>query len=892
MKTLVLVAVLVAAVAAVGIGAFVLMGGGGGDDVESGSDEPHIEDVDGPREVKTTLPSQWSYVGGDSGSFGVTDAKTPIKQGDFKMLWKVTSIIDATATAWKTPSSAIAVDDRVYYYKGQDSTFYCVDAATGKTIASASCPSKTVYNMAITYGDGKVFAVTSTGYTSILYAFDAETMKQLYTSVPVSGGETQGTITYYDGKVFFGTYSGDYACFSTTDLDTSKKDEQIEPLWLLKADGWYNATPAFFDDFLVLVQRGFDDMGATAYFMETDTGKVVDTIHFDREYASSGATAYEGRVYIPLNRVADRSVMDPNENTLEKLAIRSYKVTPNGFDRSSEQYWESDDSFWSQNYKGSVWGGTQSMPVIWNDTIYIGGGGKTLGSNEPLWIIDIDKDGSMKSRQYFKDICTKGTVAITTAYSTEDNGYTVYIYVMEYGHVNQGEAADSVNGYADIFVIKDSKTSGASVAFKLSPNPTQFCYQSFTITKDGYVLIRNDTTLFCYGVVSEYTAEDVKSSIDRFLFMYEEGNVNYRDYQRIESRYSELSEQDKAKVTNYSELEAICANVTLKAYSGDVVLKVPKGSIVDLPDVEVPSGKVLTGWKNGNTAWISFNTSVTEDVELVPVYKDAVTVTLDYQNGDGSRKVITGKGQAMPFVFSPSREGYEFGGWFSGSTEYVPNETVINKDVTLKARWLKVSMLKFDSDGGSYVSGIYYGVYDRPLEKLPASVKAGYTFKGWFYDGKEYTSETVYGFEETITLKAKWEENPEATVANGKGLSVTGKFPADSTLTAVNSYVGGNTYILINGACKEATGKDSNCILITLKGDGINDKLPLMVKIKADPSLNGKQFKVFYFQKEVVQTTGTVKDGYLQFEAKGYSVSGGIQLTFGVQQGVLISGSW
>lgn len=859
----------------------------------SGPDEPAGAVVE-PREVQPTDPSQWSYVGGDSGSFGVTDSKTLIGQSDMRMLWKVESEIDASATAWKTPSSCLCVDDRVYYYNGQESTLYCVEVATGKTIAKAPCPSKTVYNMAITYGDGKVFAVTSTGSASILYAFDAVTMEQLFLSVPVVGGETQGTVTYNDGKVFFGTYSGDYACFSTEDKDSTRPDEKAEPLWLLESKGWYNATPAFLDDFIVLVQRGFDDLGAFAYFMDADTGRIIDTLHFDREYSSSGATFYEGRVYIPLNRVADRTETEPNENTPEKLAIRSYKVTSAGFDRSSEKYWESDDRYWKDNFGGSVWGGTQSIPVIWNDTIYIGGGGKTLGSNEPLWIIDIDKDGNMKSRTYLKDVCTKSTPVISTAYSTKENGYAVYIYVMEYGHVYQGEAADSANGYADIFVIKDTKDKGTSVVMKIRPDPAQFCYQSFSISEKGYVLIRNDTTLFCYGVGSEYNAEDVKSAIDRFIGMYDEGNVNYRDYQRIVSRYSGLSEQDKAKVGNYSQLESLCVNLTLKTASGDIVIKAPKGSIVDIPDVPVPENKVLTGWKNGNATWTSFNTTLQADTILTPVYSDAVKITLDPQNGGEKVEIKVAKNGIMPFVYDPSKDGYEFGGWFDGSSRYQPNETKMTKDVTLTARWLKVSMLKFDSDGGSYISDIYYGVYDKPLGVLPTSVKAGFTFKGWFYEGKQYMPSTVYKFENSITLKAEWEENAETSIDNGKGLSVTGKFPADSSLTTSSSNKNGYTYRTINDECKKQTGtsQDCDCILVTLKGDGVNDKLLLTVKVKANSSYNGQDVKVFYYQNDVMITNGKVVDGYLEFEAYGYAISGGMQLTFGVQSGVMASGSW
>ena len=901
MKASVIVAVLIAAIAVAGAGVYFMMSGGSGNEVIDDEDpkplptdpeEPYSGEITEPREIRPTVPSQWSYVGGDVGSFGITDSKTPLNQSDMKMLWKVSSEIDASASNWKTPSSPLCVGDKAYYYKGQESAFYCVDIATGKTIAKASCPSKTVYNMAITYGDGKVFAVTSTGYCSILYAFDAETMKQLFVSVPVDGGETQGTVTYYDGKVFFGTYDGDYACFSTEDKDSTRTDEEVEPLWLMECDGWYNATPAFFDDYIVLVKRGFSDMGATAFFMDADTGRVIDSIHFDREYSSSGATAYEGRVYIPLNRVADRNDWEPNEFTSEKLAIRSYKVTPEGFDRSSERYWESEDSFWQKNYKGAVWGGTQSIPVIWNDTIYIGGGGKTLGSNEPLWIIDIGKDGDMKARSYLKDVCTKGTMAISTAYSTKDNGYAVYIYVMEYGHVNEGEAADSINGYADIFVIKDSRDRGTSIEFKLRPDPAQFCYQSFVISEDGYVLLRNDTTLFCFGKENRYGPDDVSSSIDRFLDMYDDGNVNYRDYQRILSRYSALSEQDRSKVSNYQDLDRVCVTLTLRTVSGDLVMKVPKGAIVDLPDVAVPAGKVLTGWKEGSADWTSFSTPVAKDTVLTPVYADAVRITMDPQNGSGSSIVTLAKGDLMPYIHDPSKEGYQFGGWFDGSTQYIPNKTKVSKDVSLTAKWLKVSYLDFDPDGGSFVSEVYYGVYDRPLGDLPVSVKAGHTFMGWFYDGKEYTSATVYKFEQGITLKAKWSENASATVDNGKGLSVTGKFPASSTLSANASNTNGSTYKAINSECKDRTGSDSNCILVTLKGDGVSKELPLTVKVKANQGYDGKEVKVFYYLDKVIETTGKVKDGYLTFEAYGNTFSGGVQITFGVQKGVMSEGSW
>jgi hypothetical protein len=49
---------------------------------------------------------------------------------------------------------------------------------------------------------------------------------------------------------------------------------------------------------------------------------------------------------------------------------------------------------------------------------------------------------------------------------------------------------------------------------------------------------------------------------------------------------------------------------------------------------------------------------------------------------------------------------------------------------------------------------------------------------------------------------------------------------------------------------------------------------------------------VFYYQDDVVSATGKVSGGYLVFDAYGYAITGGMQLTFGVQAGVMAGGSW
>ena len=852
-------------------GVFLAINGGGHHDPVGPDPVDPVDPVElvYPRDLVETTPSQWSYAGGDLGSLGVTDSKTPVTEEDMVLAWSVTGVMDAGTNIWKVPSSPLCVDDKVYYYKGEDCTLHCCDVSTGADMAVVKCESAGVYTMPMAYGDGKIFVAAyvqpdSGGSYSILKAFDAETLEPLFVGTPVGGQDVQWFMSYYDGKVFMGTYQGGFECFSSEDKDSSRPDEVSEPLWAIQSDGFCNEIPAFFGDFCVIVKRGFKEGGATALMIRADTGETVDSIQFDREFSSSGPTFYEGRVYFPLMRATDRSmtaeeIEELGQNTPEHLAIRSYEVSSDGFVLSSERFWESECEL----------GGTQCMAVIWNDVIYIGGGGKTMGTDEPFWIIDIAEDGSMKTKSVFWELQTKGTAAITTAYSTAENGYAVYIYLMEYGHVNPGEAADSANGYSEIYVIRDSKY-GSELLFTLRPEPANFCWQSFCISKDGHLLVKNDSTLFCFGVGSDYTPEDVEASIDRFIAMSDEGNVNMRDFQRILSRYDGLSESGKAAVGNYQDLMDMCFTVTLRADSGDVRIQAPKGALIEFPDVPVPADKVLTGWRRGLEDWEPYKTVVDRDTILDTVFADAVHVTVS----DGQTLRVA-EGSVLPYINDPSRDGYAFDGWEgSDGSAYVPTETRVHHDVVLSATWKKVSVLEFDTDGGSPVEGTFLATYTWPIDSLPETVKAGCTFQGWFYDGVRYDVGTAYPFESPVVLTAVWSENPERTAGNGNGLYVTGSFDEDVTVTAVKASNLGAAVAQLREVIPGA-----ECLAITVRGEGVTGDLGVTVSVETGAPDADSVDLCYYANKAVHEVKGKVSGGVLSFDALGYYIGGAVQLT-------------
>ena len=108
-----------------------------------------------------------------------------------------------------------------------------------------------------------------------------------------------------------------------------------------------------------------------------------------------------------------------------------------------------------------------------------------------------------------------------------------------------------------------------------------------------------------------------------------------------------------------------------------------------------------------------------------------VTVTYDYGERGGiyaEQIVQAGEKAIQPDV--PSRQGYQFTGWYLDDTKYDFNAAVTG-NMTLTAKWTANSYtITFDTDGGSAIDPITQG-YDTTINAPAAPTKTGYTFMGW-----------------------------------------------------------------------------------------------------------------------------------------------------------------
>ena len=166
------------------------------------------------------------------------------------------------------------------------------------------------------------------------------------------------------------------------------------------------------------------------------------------------------------------------------------------------------------------------------------------------------------------------------------------------------------------------------------------------------------------------------------------------------------------------------------------------------------------------------------------------TVTLNQQNGSGGTSSVTATyGAAMPSITLPTRTGYTFGGYFTGTngagTQYY---TAAGKSArawdktdatTLYAKWTaKTCTVTFDQQSGTGGSTSVTATYGSAMPTATMPTRTGYTFGGYFTEkngtGTQYytaagASARAWDIASATTLYAKWTANTYAVHFNVNG---------------------------------------------------------------------------------------------------------------------------
>ena len=218
---------------------------------------------------------------------------------------------------------------------------------------------------------------------------------------------------------------------------------------------------------------------------------------------------------------------------------------------------------------------------------------------------------------------------------------------------------------------------------------------------------------------------------------------------------------------------------------------------------------------------------------------------------------------------TPTRNGYTFVGWYTGSVEFVPGTWALTNDLTLTAKWEEIRyQITYHLDDGtnatlnpnSYTAGNY-------SITLKDATKRGYTFLGWYSDPSFINRVTTINTAlcEDIELYAKWkiETYTIEYVSNGGTISGTPKTTFtvnDLPFSLPSISKEGCTFLgWYNGFIKYTEWDNTTSITLTAKWEPIKFKITYNLNGGSNASQNPATYSV---ESGIITLQAPTRNGY------------------------------
>lgn len=129
----------------------------------------------------------------------------------------------------------------------------------------------------------------------------------------------------------------------------------------------------------------------------------------------------------------------------------------------------------------------------------------------------------------------------------------------------------------------------------------------------------------------------------------------------------------------------------------------------------------------------------------------------------------------LPTVFYDNNV---FTGWedSKGNKYNIGENYTFDSDTILYAKWERIYTISFNANGGTVSPEEIQVVHNNKIGKMPTPKNGNFQFNGWYYNETQYTEETIYYNDFSISLTARWIERYEITFdPNGGTVSPTSK---------------------------------------------------------------------------------------------------------------------
>ena len=173
------------------------------------------------------------------------------------------------------------------------------------------------------------------------------------------------------------------------------------------------------------------------------------------------------------------------------------------------------------------------------------------------------------------------------------------------------------------------------------------------------------------------------------------------------------------------------------------------GTVLELPKEEnlKKAGYTLSGWTEKGKKDVVWKIPATAaGIKNVVAQWTANTYTVKFDANGGTvtpETTTVTYGDAYGELPTPTRDGYEFAGWYDDYSDPVNDKTAVTiaKDHKLYAHWTQnVYDVRFDANGGKEAYEPKKVGHGNAYETFPLTpTRIGYKFAGWFTDAKDGT---------------------------------------------------------------------------------------------------------------------------------------------------------
>ena len=233
------------------------------------------------------------------------------------------------------------------------------------------------------------------------------------------------------------------------------------------------------------------------------------------------------------------------------------------------------------------------------------------------------------------------------------------------------------------------------------------------------------------------------------------------------NKVTAIAKGDSGAKTLYAHWEAIPYTISYDLAGGELAEENPKTYTIESETITLNSpkkdGYSFTGWYADGKKYAEIPQGTTGNLSLTAEWS-LITYPITYELNGGTNSIenpasYTSETSTITLK-DAERAGYEFVGWYDAATEGNKVTAIAKGEFgakTLYARWNIVTYtITYDLDGGTLAeeNPKSYTIESETIT-LKSPKKDGYTFAGWYADGKKYT-EILQGTTGNLSLTAKW----------------------------------------------------------------------------------------------------------------------------------------